>query len=121
MTPARLLEEFHGAFGQPFGHGDRSLRGVLHEEEHRELMDALGGDNLVEIAHELGDVVYVSYGTAHVFGLPLDLIVAEIHRANMSKFGPSKRPTLRTDGKVLKSDHYAPPDIDGLLKNWTAG
>jgi predicted HAD superfamily Cof-like phosphohydrolase len=118
LNIAALLAEFHEAFGQPFGRpdlGNAELRRKLHVEEHEELIEALVDGDLVAIAQELADVVYVAYGTAHTLGIPLNAVVAEVHRANMSKFDESGRPILRQDGKVLKSDRFVPADVAGVL------
>jgi NTP pyrophosphatase (non-canonical NTP hydrolase) len=115
ISPADYLNEFHEWLGQPFGTGwDAKLRTRLHIEEHAELIAALGRDDTVAIARELADVVYVAYGTAHTRGIPLDLVLAEIHRANMSKFPPDG-PELRYDGKLLKGPHYRAPNIGAVL------
>lgn len=117
MTVANMLTEFHAAFGQPFGHGDinnSALRIRLHLEENRELIEALMEGDLVGTARELADVVYVAYGTAHSLGIPLDAVIAEVHRANMSKFGPDG-PVYDEGGKVLKGPNFRPPDVASLL------
>lgn len=72
---------------------------------------------LDRLAHELADVVYVAYGTALVHGIDLDAVIAEIHRANMTKLGPDGRVSRRADGKVLKGDHYQAPDVSDVLRN----
>ena len=131
--PAEMLAEFHEALGQPYGLGfDAELRAKLQHEETEELVAALAAyDASLEpytpdvatvrrfenVAQELADVVYVAYGTAHVLGIPLDRVLAEVHRANMSKFDADGRPVLRADGKLLKSDRYAPPDIATALSD----
>lgn len=124
---AAMLAEFHAAFGQPFGHGspgDSALRRKLHTEEfdelaeaHARLLVAFDTGDLVAVAHELADLVYVAYGSAHSMGIPLDAVLAEVHRANMSKFGADGRPVLREDGKVLKSEHYVRPDVERVLRD----
>ena len=118
LTPVEMLAEFHGAFGQPFGHGNirnSELRIDLHQEETEELVEALEAADLVGAAKELADVVYVAYGTAHSLGIPLDAVLAAVHESNMSKFGPDG-PVLSETGKVLKSDRYVPPDIAAVLQ-----
>lgn len=115
-TPAGMLAEFHAPLGQPFGQagpGNSELRRKLHEEEHAELVDAIADGGLTAIAHELADVVYVCYGTAHTLGIPLDAVLAAVHRANMSKFRGT--PVFREDGKLLKSDRFVPADVAGVL------
>lgn len=76
---------------------------------------------LDRLAHELADVVYVAYGTALVHGVDLDAVIAEVHRSNMSKLGPDGSVSRRADGKVLKGEHYAAPDVAGVLRRqgWT--
>ena len=65
--------------------------------------------------------MYVAYGTALVHGIDLDAVIAEIHRANMTKLGPGGRIARRDDGKVLKGDHYRAPDVSAVLRQqgWT--
>lgn len=124
---AAMLAEFHGAFGQHPGHGDvhnSALRRKLHEEEHAELIEAIDASDLVGIAQELADVVYVAYGTAYSLGIPLDAVLAEVHRANMSKMGDDGRPVLREDGKVLKGPNFRPPDVAAVIspaEAWKVG
>jgi NTP pyrophosphatase (non-canonical NTP hydrolase) len=117
-SASAMLAEFHAACGQPFGHGsvaNLALRRQLHIEEHCELIEALDSADLATVAQELADVVYVAYGTAHSLGIPLDAVLAEVHRANMSKFGPDGQPILRGDGKVMKSAEFVPADVAAVL------
>jgi len=60
--------------------------------------------------------VYVAYGSAITYGIELDAVVREVHRANMSKLDQAGRPVLREDGKVLKSQQYRPPDVTAVLE-----
>lgn len=118
MTPARMVAEFHQAFGEPFGYnGGRGneLRVRLHIEENKELIDELLAGNRVGIAQELADVVYVAYGTAHSLGIPLDAVLAEVHAANMRKLDHEGKPVLRDDGKVVKPKGWLPPDVASVL------
>jgi len=69
----------------------------------------------VEIADALGDGIYVKYGHAIERGIPLDDVLREIHRSNMSKLGDDGKQILRDDGKVLKGPNYSPPDIAKVL------
>lgn len=111
-----LLAEFHEAIGQPFGHGnvnDSALRRKLHDDEHAELLAALDAADLPAVAHELADVVYVAYGSAHSLGIPLDDVIAEVHRSNRTR-------TLRPDGKMVKGPGYRPPDVAAVLASRTA-
>ncbi|MFJ2114690.1 MULTISPECIES: MazG nucleotide pyrophosphohydrolase domain-containing protein [unclassified Streptomyces] len=121
-SPADLVREFHLAFGldartRPTGIPPElaAHRQALLDEEVAEVAEAAAEGALDHIAHELADVVYVAYGTALVHGIDLDAVIAEIHRANMTKLGPDRRPVLREDGKVLKGDHYRAPDVSAVL------
>ncbi|MFJ3500475.1 MULTISPECIES: hypothetical protein [unclassified Streptomyces] len=64
---------------------------------------------------QVAAVVYLAYGTALVPGVDLDAVLAEVHRADMSKLGPDGRPVLREDGKVLKGPSYRPPRVAEVL------
>jgi predicted HAD superfamily Cof-like phosphohydrolase len=116
-----LVREFHNAFD--LARPDRpslpttelaELRSRLLLEEVQEAAEALRGGDLAQIAHELADVAYVTYGAAVSIGIDLDEVLAVVHRANMSKLGPDGRPVI-VDGKVLKGPGYQPPDVAGVL------
>ena len=122
MTPAEMLAEFHQAFGvhieprptfPPTPVIEQRLE--LLREECAEVEGAVFGGSLADIAHELADVVYVAYGTALAYGIDLDPVIAEVHRANMTKLDLYGRPVLRGDGKVLKSHLYQPPAVADVL------
>ena len=119
---AQVLE-FHEAFNLPreplpTGHvGDTlaQLRVRLLREEVEEFADATEQRDLVAIADALADVVYVAYGSAITYGIDLDAVVREVHRANMSKLDTAGRPIMRGDGKVLKSARYTPPNVEKVI------
>ena len=116
-----MLAQFHAGFGQAFedGGSGRLARVRLHEGEHRELVEALASLDDVAIAHELADVVYVAYGTAHSLGIDLDLAVRLVHEANMRKAGPDGRFTLDEHGKVVKPPGFVPADVStAVLTSW---
>ncbi|MFE0254346.1 hypothetical protein [Streptomyces sp. NPDC059010] len=122
-TPQDLVRAFHRAFGLGIGSTPANVkpglarhRQVLLEEEVAELAEATESGRLADIAHEPADVVYIAYGTAAVHGIDLDAVLAEVHRANMSKLGPDGRPSYREDGKVLKGPSYRPPQVAGILR-----
>jgi predicted HAD superfamily Cof-like phosphohydrolase len=71
--------------------------------------------DLVKLGKELSDLLYVVYGTAVSYGLPIDDIFAEVHRSNMSKLGEDGNPVLREDGKILKGPNYTPPYLDDIV------
>lgn len=117
------VREFHTVFGQPvkplpgFPADDRvTLRRDLIREEWRELLEALHERDIVAVADALGDLLYVIHGMALEFGIPLDEVVSEIHRSNLSKLDEDGKPIYREDGKVLKGPGYTKPDITGLLR-----
>jgi predicted HAD superfamily Cof-like phosphohydrolase len=120
---ARAVAAFHEAFGLPqrtrptvaIGDDLARLRLDLMEEEFGELVRAVEARDLVAIADALADIVYVAYGTALTYGIDLDAVLDEVHRANMSKLGADGRPVLRDDGKVLRSERYSPPDVAAVV------
>lgn len=91
------------------------LRERLLDEETSEYMEASYRRDFAAMADALADIVYVAYGTAISFGLDLDLVIDEVHRANMSKLDEDGRPVLRHDGKVLKSPRYTPPRVSQVI------
>jgi predicted HAD superfamily Cof-like phosphohydrolase len=91
------------------------LRVALLEEEVGEFVTASEKKDLIGITDALADIVYVVYGTALTYGIDLDSALWEVHRSNMSKLGSDGTPLIRSDGKVLKSEHYFPPDIAAVL------
>ncbi|MCC9704950.1 MULTISPECIES: MazG nucleotide pyrophosphohydrolase domain-containing protein [unclassified Streptomyces] len=122
-SPARLVREFHRAFGLDARTAPAEVspelaahRGELLAEEAAEVAEVAVDGPLDRLAHELADVVYVAYGTALVHGIDLDEVIAEIHRSNMTKLGPDGRVARRADGKVLKGDHYQAPDVSSVLR-----
>jgi predicted HAD superfamily Cof-like phosphohydrolase len=121
-SPADAVREFHTTFDlarndEPTWPSPElaELRQRLLVEETAEVGEAVLGDDLAAIAQELADVVYIAYGTALTYGIDLDAVIAEVHRANLSKLDANGRPLYRADGKVAKSDCYQPPDIRAVL------
>lgn len=84
-------------------------------EELRELCDAMEAEDLLAVADGLADLLYVVFGTAVAYGIPIDRVFAEVHASNMSKLGQDGRPIIGEHGKRLKGPHYRPPDIAPLL------
>lgn len=128
MTPQQMVAEFHDKFGLPVRRvpaavtpAERDLRQALLEEEACEACEAMEANDVLKIAQELADVVYVAYGAALTYGIDLDAAVAEVHRANMSKIGPDGRPLYREDGKVLKGPGYTPPNMAFVLERQRRG
>jgi len=92
------------------------LRLELIAEELGELEEAIANKDLVEIADALTDILYVTYGAGHAFGLDLDSCFREVQRSNMSKLGEDGKPIYREDGKVLKGPNYSEPDLKKTLQ-----
>jgi len=122
MTNAEKVKEFMEAFGQEVkespelaDHKTACLRLKLILEEFEELEDAQAEGHLVGIADALSDLLYVVYGTAHTFGIPIDKCFEEVHNSNMSKLGVDGKPIFRDDGKVLKGPNFYEPDLKGIL------
>jgi len=123
MTNFEKVEHFMTAFGQnvkktaSLADGDtQRLRIELIREELNELVDAISEDNIVEVADALTDILYVTYGAGHAFGIDLDACFDEVHTSNMSKLGATGRPIYREDGKILKGESYFAPDLEKILK-----
>lgn len=92
------------------------LRIELIVEELNELIDANEDKDLIGIADALTDILYVTYGAGHAFGLDLDACFREVQRSNMSKLGEDGKPIYREDGKVLKGPNYSEPDLKKTLQ-----
>jgi predicted HAD superfamily Cof-like phosphohydrolase len=120
---AGQVARFHRAYGLPVRErpvasldvGEMALRQALMDEEVGELREAALAGDIVEVADALADIVYIAYGTAHVYGIDLDAVLDEVHASNMTKLGPDGRVLRRADGKVLKGADYRPPDIARVL------
>ena len=92
------------------------LRIELIVEELNELIDANEDKDLIGIADALTDILYVTYGAGHAFGIDLDSCFREVQRSNMSKLGEDGKPIYREDGKVLKGPNYSEPDLKKTLQ-----
>ena len=88
-----------------------NLRIELIAEELEELWDACEKKDIVEIADALTDILYVTYGAGHAFGIDLDKCFKEVQRSNMSKLGEDGKPIYRDDGKVMKGPNYSEPNL----------
>ena len=92
-----------------------ALRLELIQEELGELREAIGNADLVEVADALTDILYVTYGAGHAFGIDLDKCFEEVQASNMSKLGEDDKPIYREDGKVMKGPNYFQPDLTSVL------
>ena len=92
------------------------LRISLIKEELDEFQEALKEKNLVEVADALTDLLYVTYGAGHAFGIDLDKCFAEVQRSNMSKLGDDGKPIYNEKGKVMKGSRYYKPNLKQFIK-----
>ena len=88
-----------------------SLRYHLIKEELNELKNAMENKDLLEVADALTDILYVTYGAGHAFGIDLDKCFDEVQNSNMSKLGEGGKPIYNEFGKVMKGPKYFKPDL----------
>lgn len=87
----------------------------LIEEELNELKESIEKQDLVGIADAITDIIYVSAQQGTVIGLPIDALLFEVQRSNLSKLGADGKPIFRSDGKVLKGPDFSEPRIRKIL------
>ena len=92
------------------------LRIKLIEEELSELKNAMDEKNLTEVADALTDILYVTYGAGHAFGIDLDKCFDEVQKSNMSKLDDAGKPIYNDLGKVMKGPNYFKPNLSKFLK-----
>tara|TARA_B100000035_G_C20968136_1_gene539749 strand:+ start:167 stop:541 length:375 start_codon:yes stop_codon:yes gene_type:complete len=92
------------------------LRVSLIEEELTELKEAMKNNDLVEVADALTDILYVTYGAGHAFGINLDECFNEVQNSNMSKLGEDGKPIYNENGKVMKGPKYFKPNLNKIIK-----
>ena len=92
------------------------LRIDLIQEELDELKEAIDNRDIVEVADALTDILYVTYGAGHSFGINLDDCFSEVQRSNMSKLDENGKPVFNDSGKVLKGPNYFKPDLKKYIK-----
>ena len=93
-----------------------SLRISLINEELEELKQAISEKNLTEVADALTDILYVTYGAGHAFGINLDKRFDEVQKSNMSKLGKDGKPIFNEFGKVMKGPDYFKPNLSKFIK-----
>ena len=91
------------------------LRIDLIEEELNELKEAIKNNDIVEVADALTDILYVTYGSGHSFGVNLDQCFDEVQRSNMSKLGEDGNPIYNDSGKVMKGPNYFAPNLKKIV------
>ena len=91
------------------------LRIDLIKEELEELTEAMNKKDLLEVADALTDILYVTYGAGHAFGIDLDKCFDEVQNSNMSKLGENGKPIYNDSGKVMKGPNYFKPDLSKFI------
>ena len=118
MTNFNKVKTFMETFGQevktkPSFSSDKinTLRYDLIKEELEELKIAMENKDLLEVADALTDILYVTYGAGHAFGIDLDKCFEEVQNSNMSKLGEDGKPIYNESGKVMKGPKYFKPNL----------
>ena len=91
------------------------LRIDLIKEELEELTEAMNNKDLLEVADALTDILYVTYGAGHAFGIDLDKCFEEVQNSNMSKLDKNGKPIYNDEGKVMKGPNYFKPDLSKFV------
>ena len=127
MTNFQKVKNFMETFGQevkskPSFSSDKIniLRYNLIKEELDEFKQALDNKDLLEVADALTDILYVTYGAGHAFGINLDACFEEVQNSNMSKLGNDGKPIYNDQGKVMKGPNYFKPDLSKFIKWFVA-
>ena len=122
MTNFNKVGEFMKTFGQEVKNKPslstekiNQLRISLIQEELSELKEAMDNKDLLEVADALTDLLYVTYGAGHAFGIDLDKCFDEVQNSNMSKLGEDGKPIYNEFGKVMKGPNYSPPDLKKII------
>ncbi len=123
MTNFEKVGTFMKTFGQevkqrPSFSSDKinELRLNLIKEELNELIEAMNNKDLVEVADALTDILYVTYGAGHAFGINLDKCFEEVQNSNMSKLDYNGKPIYNDNGKVMKGPNYFKPNLIKYIK-----
>ena len=118
MTNFESVKKFMEPFGQEIrekagfpNEKITSLRYDLIKEELDELKEAMDNKDIKEVADALTDILYVTYGAGHAFGVDLDKCFEEVQNSNMSKLGSDGKPIYNDKGKVMKGPNYFKPDL----------
>ena len=122
MTNFEKVKQFMQTFGQEVktkasfsDEKTNKLRLDLITEELEELKNAMESKDLLEVADALTDILYVTYGAGHAFGINLDKCFDEVQNSNMSKLGKSGKPIYNESGKVMKGPDYFKPNLSKFL------
>ena len=127
MTNFQKVKNFMETFGQEVKSRPsfsskkiNKLRYNLIKEELDEFKQAIDNNDLLEVADALTDILYVTYGAGHAFGINLDAWFEEVQNSNMSKLGNDGKPIYSDQGKVLKGPNYFKPDLSKFIKWFVA-
>jgi predicted HAD superfamily Cof-like phosphohydrolase len=122
MSNFEKVKKFMQTFGQdvkikPSFPNDKivNLRSSLIEEELTELKEAVKNKDITEVADALTDILYVTYGAGHAYGINLDKCFDEVQNSNMSKLGNDGKPIYNESGKVMKGPKYFKPNLKKFL------
>ncbi len=122
MTNFENVKKFMQTFGQEVRTNasfpnDKiiNLRIDLIREELSELKEAIEKKDIKEVADALTDILYVTYGAGHAFGINLDKCFEEVQNSNMSKLGEDGKPIFNDKGKVMKGPNYFKPDLSKFI------
>ena len=122
MSNFEKVKKFMQTFGQevktkPSFSTDKinRLRIDLIKEELDELQEAMKNNDLLEVADALTDILYVTYGAGHAFGIDLDKCFEEVQNSNMSKLDENGEPIYNESGKVMKGPNYFKPDLSKFV------
>ena len=122
MTNFKSVKKFMETFGQETkekasfpNKKTTSLRYDLIKEELEELKEAIDKKDIREVADALTDILYVTYGAGHAFGINLDKCFEEVQNSNMSKLGTDGRPIYNDKGKVMKGPNYFKPNLEKFV------
>ena len=122
MTNFKKVGHFMKTFGQEIKDKPslstekiNNLRVSLIDEELGELKEAIKNNDLKEVADSLTDILYVTYGAGHAFGINLDKCFDEVQQSNMSKLGDDGKPIYNNEGKVMKGPNYFKPDLTKFI------
>ena len=123
MTNFEKVKQFMQTFGQEVktkasfsDEKTNQLRLDLISEELEELKNAMTSKDLLEVADALTDILYVTYGAGHAFGINLDKCFDEVQNSNMSKLDSDGKPIYNESGKVMKGPDYFKPDLSKFLR-----
>ena len=123
MTNFEKVGTFMKTFGQEVKESPsfstekiNELRLSLIKEELNELIEAINKKDLVEVADALTDILYVTYGAGHAFGINLDKCFDEVQNSNMSKLDINGKPIYNDNGKVMKGPNYFKPNLRKYIK-----